>query len=47
MGNNSMGILSEAERDLKKPRNKLPDLDSLVGSIGDLSIEPKPFEVKK
>jgi len=47
MENYSIGISPGAERDLKELRNKLPDIDSLVSVVDDLSIEPKPFGVRK
>lgn len=47
MDNYAIEISSAGEKDLKKLQNKLPDFDSLINIIDDLSIDPRPVGVRK
>ena len=47
MVNYYIEISSAGEKDLKKLQNKLPDFDSLISAIDDLSIDPRPIGVRK
>jgi mRNA interferase RelE/StbE len=47
MGNYFIEISPAAERDLKKLKDKIPNFNELINVIDDLSIEPKPYGVRK
>jgi mRNA interferase RelE/StbE len=40
-------ISPAAERDLKNLKNKLENFDSLLNVIDELSLEPRPYGVRK
>ena len=47
MDNYIIEILPAGGKDLKKLQNKLPDFNSLISIIDDLSIDPRPIGVRK
>ena len=47
MGNYTIEISPAGEKDLKKLQNKLPDFNSLISVVDDLSIDPRPVGVRK
>jgi len=47
MDNYTIEISPAGEKDLKKLQNKLPDFNSLINIIDDLSIDPRPIGVRK
>ncbi len=47
MKNFSIEISPAAERDFKKLKSKLQNFNELINIIDNLSIEPRPFGVRK
>lgn len=47
MDNYTIEISSAGEKDLKKLQNKLPDFDSLISIIDNLSTDSRPIGVRK
>jgi mRNA-degrading endonuclease RelE of RelBE toxin-antitoxin system len=47
MGNYFIEISPAAEKDLTKLKDKIPNFNELISVIDDLSIEPKPYAVRK